>query len=138
MADLDPLVAEILGSLDETPLGDLAVEGRAAVAILPDFSPDAPQTRLESVGIQLAAVRQSILTPLKVELESLEALPGLARELGLSVQVNLLLPEAEGGFREIELTATRRIEALREVVEVLSHAIDDAGRLAAEGGEDIP
>ena len=138
MAEIDPLVLGILAALDETPLRRLAEEGRRAIADLPDPGPETPQARATSVESQLAAIRESILAPLKAELEALEVLPGLARELGLSDRVDVLIPVGDDGYREVRLTGGPRVEALGRLVEVLGRTIEDADRRARDAGSEAP
>jgi hypothetical protein len=125
MAIADETVEEILASLSETPLAWLAAEGRAAVDALPERAPRTRGAEIETADEQLDVVERTLLEPLRRELAATARLAPLAKELGLSPNVELLLDDEQDQQR-IVLNSRGRFEALGTFVGALDRAIGQA------------
>lgn len=124
MATPDPEVEEILATLGETPLAWLAAEARAAVEALPDLGATAG-AEVEAANLQLRALEEALLEPIRRELTATERIGGLADALGLSPKVELLLEDGEAP-RRIVLNSDGRRLAMATFVETLDRALGQA------------
>lgn len=134
MAMPDPEVEEILATLGETPLAWLAAEARGAVEDLPELRGVAPGAELEAVSMQLQAIEEAVLEPIRRELTATTRIGGLAEDLGLSSQVELLLENGETQRRMVLNSEGRRV-ALETFVDTLDRALGQARESVAVRGQ---
>ena len=132
MATLHPAVAAILDSLAGTPLAGLAAAARDEINIMPPDVGDDASRASRAPERQLAAIERSVLFPLKVELESLEMLPKLATELGLSARIEVAIEPGERGWRTVQLGGEAQVSAVATIVDVLGRML---GQARDSGGE---
>ncbi len=123
-------IDEILLTLAESPLRVIAAEARDAVSDLPRTETATADGRYGAVLEQIRVVRETVVGPLKRELDALAHLPELALALGLSPHVMVRVSGSEGRSSTVELTSKARMKALNAFVGSLSKALDDAGKAA--------
>jgi hypothetical protein len=125
MATPDPEVEEILATLGETPLAWMAIIGRSAVDALPDLDERASGGDLEAANMQLAAIEEALLDPLRREITATKTIGELAEGLGLSDQVEVLVEDG-GEPNRLVLNGEGRIEALETFAGALDRALGQA------------
>jgi hypothetical protein len=127
MAIPDEEVRRLLNALSESSLTALAVQARIAIEELSETDPQGPTERIEAGRIQVEALRESVLFPLKREMEATQELPELARRFGLKPNVFVLADEKVGDApRLVSLTDRERLKRLNRFLAVLAQELDEA------------
>lgn len=127
MATPDEEVRRLLNALSESSLTAVAVQARVAIEELNETNPEGPSERLEAGRIQVRALRESLLFPLKREMEAAQELPELARRVGLKPNVFVLADEKVGDApRLVSLTDRERLKRLNRFLAVLAQELDEA------------
>lgn len=127
MATPDDEVRKLLNALSESSLSAVATQAFIAIDELIETDPQSPTERMETGRRQLEALRESVLFPLKRELEATRDLPELAQRLGLKPTVYVLADEKVAGdaTRLVSLTDAKRVEQLEKFIAVFATTINE-------------
>ena len=146
MATPDPLVEEILSTLDASRPAGGALTVRAAIQVLPQRSRRTVDGRIQGVNEQLEVLQDLLLGPLKRELLALEALPRLAefilpagtRAASLAHVCRTVARRAERAVVALGATADLN-DALRQYLNRLSDLLFVLARVLnrMDGGDDV-
>lgn len=127
MATPDDEVRKLLNALSESSLSAVATQALIAIDELIETDPQSPTERMETGRRQLQALRESVLVPLKRELEATRDLPELAKRLGLKPTVYVLADEKVAGeaTRLVSLTGAKRVDQLEKFIAVFATTMNE-------------
>jgi len=129
LAEPVPELEEILDALEDSALGAFVLPSRVAIAAMPQADRTAEDLRLIEVEAQFDTVFETLLAPLKFELEATTALAEVAEHLG----VTDIRIEGDTAENPAGLTSPARREALEAMIKLLKLELEDARQRARTG-----